>query len=189
MQHPKIRYTKVREVKSPVRGHAADAGFDLFVPTDLLVDSLSFSVNDAHVRRSRRDIVSSIELMPLGRIKIPAGLHFDIPKGWALIACNKSGVSHGRGVVFMANLLDAGYQGEANISIANLSNSSIEISAGEKIIQLVMIPINDEELVEVPSISELYSTETSRGAGGFGSTGSGLNTLPPPSTTKDSQRP
>jgi len=183
VKYPKIRFSKVRDVKSPVRGHALDAGFDMFVPTDLRRGNFNFHDSFNVTFRSKicniyesaeDEIVSSIVIGPLGRVKIPAGIHFDIPKGWALIACNKSGVSSKKGIVFMANLLDAGYQGEAHISIANLSDTSVSISAGEKIIQLVMIPINDEELVEIASVNELYSFTSTRGSDGFGSTGNGI---------------
>jgi len=182
VEYPKIRFSRVRDVKPPVRGHALDAGFDMFVPTDLpracfkFADShcVSFHDNEHIMIQDEETIVSSIVLGPLGRVKIPAGIHFDIPKGWALVACNKSGVSSKRGLVFMANLLDAGYLGEAHISIANLANDRVSRLAGEKIIQLVMIPINDSELIEVPTTEELYSFVSARGTGGFGSTGNGI---------------
>jgi dUTPase len=67
--------------------------------------------------------------------------------------------------------VDADYQGEVHISLVNSSNVAVNISAGEKIIQGILLPVECAQIVEVATLTELYPTKTDRGAGGFGSSG------------------
>ena len=82
-----LKFAKIRKVKSPIRGHSLDAGIDFFIPEETL---------------------DEICLPPHTRICIPSGIKVNIPKGWALVAHNKSSIAHGLGIHTMADVIDAG---------------------------------------------------------------------------------
>ena len=84
---------------------------------------------------------------------------------------NKSGVCTKKGLTVGACLIDEDYQGEIHIHLINSSTNSTVIAAGEKIVQFVLKQNPDFFLSET-SVNLLYEEETSRGEGGFGSTGS-----------------
>ena len=69
-----------------------------------------------------------------------------------------------------ACVVDSDYQGEIHIHLVNTSKKKVDIEAGEKLIQFLLIPV-DHCPVEVVPETELFSDETQRGSGGFGSTG------------------
>ena len=167
-----LRYSKVRDVKSPQRANPTDAGMDMFVPKFNKEFQEAFdeknNVNVSWLTGVNNN--SHICIPPGGRACIPSGCHFDIEEGYALIANNKSGVATKYGLVFGAAVCDSDYQGEVHISLINTSNENVYLKAGQKIIQFLYMPVRLDTPTEVP-FEELYSDETARGAGGFGSTG------------------
>lgn len=145
-----INYTKVREVKSPNVGTIGSNGMDLFVPNDF----------------------QSVTLEHGDNVKIPMGLKFNLPQGWALLVKNKSGVAVKRGLIKGAELIDSDYQGEFYLNLFNISNKLQTIHAGEKIVQLKVSFSPYPKLIEHSNENDLFSGEvTDRGDGGFGSTG------------------
>jgi dUTP pyrophosphatase len=146
-----MKFLKIRDVKSPTRGTAKSAGIDLYIPNDFVETTL----------------------LPGQSILIPAGLKVNIPENYAFIAFNKSGVATKRHLVVGACVIDEDYQGEIHIHIFNHSNTeSVNLHAGEKIIQCVLIPVKYESIEMVESEEDLWNGEvTERGEGGFGSTG------------------
>lgn len=164
-----MRFSKVRDVKTPLRANTTDAGIDFFVPND----STKF-YNDV-LSKNSESIFSyifdeGIRLHPHERILIPSGIHVEVPKGYALIAFNKSGVASKKGLDLLASVVDEEYQGEVHISVQNTSNENVFIEFGSKIIQFILLPVNYSMPEEVP-FEDLYKEESLRGAGGFGSTG------------------
>lgn len=118
-------------------------------------------------------VISKIELLPLGRVLIPSGIHVALPKNVFLKAENKSGVASKRGLVVGSSVVDVDYEGEIHISLINCSNKNVIISAGEKAVQFVRYfqPLMNE-IQEFSSKEELYKNSSSaRGEGGFGSSG------------------
>jgi dUTP pyrophosphatase len=85
--------------------------------------------------------------------------------GYAAIVKDKSSVSKA-GLHTMGGVYDAGYRGEYNVHLVNLSNEIYQIEKGDKIAQLVIFPI---AIVDIEVVEEL--NESSRGTGNFGSTG------------------
>lgn len=144
-----MRITKIRDVKTPNRANSTDAGIDFFIPNDY-------------------DGTTSIE--PGEAVLIPAGVKVEVPEGHALVAFNKSGVATKKGLTVGACVVDCGYQGEVHIHLVNNSSTTSEINPGDKIVQFVLLPLGDPA-VELVDNDQLYTTESSRGAGGFGSTG------------------
>jgi dUTP pyrophosphatase len=158
-----IKYSKVRDVKSPIRAHDTDAGIDFFVPKDLKHKDLV----DAH---SKGTIVSkiNIEIEPHGRANIPSGVHVKLEREHALIAFNKSGVAAKKGLLVGACVVDSDYQGEIHINVINTNNEPVYIDLGSKLIQFLYVPIRLDQMEEV-SLDNLYTEKTERGDGGFGS--------------------
>ena len=178
MKSENLKYTKIRKVKSPARGHYDDAGFDVFVPEDLTWDQMKekFDMVGNQVGVSFAEdncTIKEFRIRPGESILIPSGLKMNIPKGFAVVAFNKSGIAAKRGLIVGSAVCDESYTGEVHINLHNVSNKTQTIKAGEKIVQFLVLPINYCELEEIETIEELYkNTENSgRGEGGFGSTG------------------
>lgn len=166
-------FTKTREVKSPVRANLNDAGMDFFIPSNLpeksitMIDSsCSYTVTDGDVA------VNMIRIDAGGRVLIPSGIHVRLQPGTALILMNKSGVAHKLGLIIGSCVVDESYTGEIHLSLINTTSKPVMIEAGQKIAQGIIFNMNYAIPTEVEGIDELYRDfETSRGAGGFGSSG------------------
>lgn len=146
-----IRFKKLRDVKSPVRGHSLDAGIDFFIPTDL-------------------GWMYRVSINPGGHIRIPSGIAIEIPEGWCMTFVNKSGISYDKQLIVGAQLIDAGYQGEVHFHLINTGTFNTHIGMGDKICQGIFLPVPKFELIEH---DEIFTTTTTRGRSGFGSTNQG----------------
>lgn len=96
---------------------------------------------------------------------VPTGLQMAIPPGYVGLIWDKSGIAL-RGVHRLAGVVDSGYRGEVRVVLTNLGKEPFEINPGMKIAQMLIQPVQSVEIVEVDSLDP-----TSRGEGGFGSTG------------------
>ncbi len=106
------------------------------------------------------------ETLSPGEIKaVGTGLRLAIPPGQVGLIWDKSGVSL-RGVHRLAGVVDSGYRGEVRVVLVNLGKEIFRIERGMKIAQLLIQPV---EKAEIEDVGELE--DTSRGDGGFGSTG------------------
>lgn len=161
-----MNYSKVRNVKSPERGTVKSAGIDFFVPEDF----------------------KEFRLRPQMDVLIPSGIVASIPENHMLMAADKSGVvtsaqsvkrsgktpkseAFDSVVIIGAKIVDEDYQGEIGIHLINVGSEPVTIKPGMKIAQFILVPVSYDELKEVP-FENLFAEETSRGSGGFGSTGS-----------------
>ncbi len=103
-----------------------------------------------------------------GRAMIPTGIALQIPEGYGGFVFPRSGLSYKKGIS-MANcvgVIDSDYTGEIKVVLHNISGHDYTVNPGDRIAQLVFMPVAKAEL-EV--VEELDVTE--RGGGGFGSTG------------------
>lgn len=114
-------------------------------------------------------LAEPVYLAPGARAAIPTGLSISIPAGYEAQIRPRSGLAfrHGLTVVNAPGTIDSDYRGEIKILLINLGAETIEISHGMRIAQMVIAPVVQASLQEVDSLSD-----TDRGAGGFGSTGS-----------------
>ena len=131
------------ELPTPGRVHADDAGIDLYA-------------------------AASAQLDPGERRVIGSGIAVAIPEGFAGLVVPRSGLAarHGIGVLNAPGLIDSGYRGEIKIILVNHGNASVDITRGDRVAQLVVIPV---ALLEVVVVDELERSE--RGEGGLGSSG------------------
>lgn len=113
----------------------------------------------------------SLNLAPAETSLIPTGIAiFVSDPGYAALILPRSGLGHKHGIVLgnLVGLIDSDYQGELMISAWNRGASNFAIEPGDRIAQLVVVPVQQ---VEFNIVSEFLSTD--RGAGGFGSSGLG----------------
>ena len=149
-----LEYYRIREdAKPPERSNPSDAGLDVFYcPED----------NE------------SVILTPGRNHLFATGLKFGIPNGYMLQVCNRSGMGAKKSLVVGAHIIDSGYDGEVFIDLHNIGVREQKIYPGDKIAQLVMIPVMHFRAVETQN-DNLYDwypiTISNREAGGFGSTG------------------
>ncbi len=140
-----LPFTKVRpEGELPQARHPGDAGLDLRA-------------------------AAGVTVKPGERAMVPTGVAVAIPDGHAGLVLPRSGLASGRGLT-LANapgLIDAGYRGEVICAVVNLDpHEAVEIAPGDRIAQLVVVAL--------PTVSPRFVDElpdSSRGEGGFGSTG------------------
>ena len=116
----------------------------------------------------RANIQKPILLKPLERTIVKTGLFIELPIGFEAQVRPRSGLAAKKGISVLnaPGTIDADYRGEIGVILVNLSNEDFTIENGERVAQLVIAKHERVEWVEVKTLSE-----TSRGAGGFGSTG------------------
>ena len=116
----------------------------------------------------RAFIETPITLQPLERAIIKTGLFIELPIGYEAQVRPRSGLAAKKGITVLnaPGTIDADYRGEVGVILINLSQEPFKIENGERIAQLVIAKHERAEWIEVEALSE-----TSRGEGGFGSTG------------------
>ena len=136
----KFRVMLDEGAKMPTKAHDADAGFDLYTPRGFTI-----------VRG--------------GCAVINTGVHIEIPKGYVGFLKSKSGLNVRYGVTG-EGVIDSGYTGSIVAKLYNDGGNPLLFAEGEKIIQIVFLPIPEVELELTDSFEE-----TERGENGFGSSG------------------
>ena len=114
------------------------------------------------------NLSNSVVLKPLERTIIKTGLFIELPVGLEAQVRPRSGLAakHGLTVLNSPGTVDADYRGEIGVILVNLSTIDFKIEDGERIAQLVIAKHERAEWIEVQELNK-----TSRGEGGFGSTG------------------
>lgn len=130
------------DAQLPQRQHPGDAGLDLFTTEEVL-------------------------LAPLQRKLVHTGVACAIPQGHVGLVCPRSGLAAKMGVTVLngPGIVDCGYRGEIGVVLINLSNENATLEKGSRIAQLVVVPFAEISPNWAQSLDD-----TSRGAGGFGST-------------------
>ena len=116
----------------------------------------------------RANITESITLKSLERAIVKTGLFIELPIGYEAQVRPRSGLAAKNGITVLNSpgTVDADYRGEIGVILVNLSNQDFIIQNGERIAQLIIAKHERADWIEVAELSE-----TSRGEGGFGSTG------------------
>lgn len=116
----------------------------------------------------RANITETVVLAPMQRILIPTGLYIELPVGYEAQIRPRSGLAfkHGVTVLNSPGTIDADYRGEIKVLLINLGSEPFEIKHGERIAQMI---IAKHETANWQVVEQL--SETTRGAGGYGSTG------------------
>jgi dUTP pyrophosphatase len=116
----------------------------------------------------RANLEAPITLQSLERKLIPTGLFIELPMGYEAQIRPRSGLSYKRGLSLpnTPGTIDSDYRGELKVIMINLSTEPQTITHGERIAQMIIAKYEQATLIEVESL-----TDTKRGEGGFGSTG------------------
>ena len=125
----------------PSRGTEAAAGYDLYNPEDTFIPANS-------------------------QLLIPIGIAMAIPDGWVGQINPRSSVASKRNLRIGARVIDSDYRGEIKVNLHNDTAEDVFIEEGERIAQMVILPHYASDLEVVDTLNE-----TTRGDGGFGSTG------------------
>jgi len=142
IQPVKIKIKKLSEDATlPHYAHPGDAGLDIYSSEDNLI-------------------------IPNERKLISTALSIELPESHVAFIKDKSGVAYKKGITTMAGVIEYTYRGEYKILMYNTSKENYEIKKGEKIAQIVILPVATAEVEEVTELSD-----TQRGDGAFGSTG------------------
>ena len=131
------------ELPMPTRAHVDDAGIDLHARTTTTLEPGEWAM-------------------------IPTGVAVAIPTGHVGLVAPRSGLAarHGMSVVNGPGVVDAGYRGEVNAILINHGIDSVTLCRGDRVAQMVVVPVSTLETVEVEQLPD-----TDRGQGGFGSSG------------------
>lgn len=130
----------------PCRAHELDAGYDIRTPISFAIKPMS-------------------ELSGAGKAVIDTGVHIEIPQGYVGLIKSKSGLNLNKDIT-CEGVVDAGYVGSIRAIMYNHGKHLVKFKAGDKITQLVIVPIATPRLNLVEELSD-----SERGDGGFGSTG------------------
>lgn len=140
--------------KMPTRAHELDAGYDLYSP----VDAVIFPHDSASAFGGFFGSSNS-------SVCIDTGVHVAIPAGFVGMVKSKSGLNVNHNIT-SEGVIDSGYTGSIKVKLYNHGHRIVKIEKGQKISQLVILPIITPELELTDSMEE-----TERGNGGFGSSG------------------
>ena len=132
-----------KNAKKPMKAHEMDGGFDLFAPEGAFVE-------------------------PNGTVVIDTGVHIELPPNTVGLLVSKSGLNV-KNDITSTGLIDSGFTGSIKVKLYNHKGSAYMINKGDKISQLVILPIVPIKNSDLEIVEELEATE--RGDNGFGSSG------------------
>lgn len=146
-----VKFLKLREnAVLPYKTHLWDAGFDIsWAPID----------NSA-----------SITILPGESIVLETGLKAMFSNGYVLEVKNRSGMASKKSLVVGACIVDSTYRGEIFVNLHNIGLKEQKINAGDKIAQILFYKVENPMIKEI-KLEEYDKYTTTRGSGGFGSTG------------------
>lgn len=137
-----LKLKNLNTPKLPAKAHADDAGFDIVSPQSAILE-------------------------PGAAMSLPLGFAMAIPAGYVgLMVPRSSTGSKGLALANTMGVIDAGYRGEVVAKLVNRGTNTLNFQAGDRILQLLLMPVSVATAVEVAELDE-----TVRGKGGFGSTG------------------
>lgn len=127
----------------PMRAHFDDAGIDFRTPEEFTLNPLESHVVELNVK-----------------VQIPVGYFGKME--------SKSGLMVNHGVVCMGGVIDSGFRGNIKVRMMNLSDKPYTFRKGDKVVQMVLIPVL---LADIESVETLDVSESGRETSGYGSTG------------------
>ncbi|MCK9351473.1 MAG: dUTP diphosphatase [Candidatus Paceibacterota bacterium] len=127
--------------KLPTYAHPGDVGMDLYS-----LESYDLKAGERHI--------------------FDLGFALEFPVGYGAFVKDKSSLPKNGGIHVLAGVYDAGYRGEYNVHLINLGKKKYRIEKGDKVAQLVIVPVAIPKIKEVKELGK-----TARGEGRFGSTG------------------
>lgn len=129
-----------KQGKIPTKSNPADAGFDLYSIEETIIQPGELKV-------------------------IPLGICIDLPPGYVAKVFDRSSMAS-KGLLTLGGVIDSGYKGELKVILKNLSDKPYSINIHDRIAQLLLLPLADENMTQFRT-----NSSSSRNSGGFGSSG------------------
>ena len=128
----------------------------------------SYETDDAAGMDLRAAVTDDVVLAPGDRALIPTGLAIALPSGYEAQVRPRSGLAlrNGISLVNTPGTIDADYRGEVGVIVINHGTEAFTVDRGMRVAQMVIAPVTQATWLEIDNLSD-----TARGAGGFGSTG------------------
>ena len=161
----KLKVQKLTNVELPNKAHTTDAGIDFFLPKDLNYIIQNGKYINIEGLKDGNIVRTAIAIYPQESVLLPMGVRLEFDKEYALFFVNRSGMATKKHLFRGACLVDSAYRGELFVNLTNVSNEKQYLLAGEKLIQALLLPVPQVEIIEGN-----VNMNTDRGEGGFGST-------------------
>lgn len=129
---------KIKSTVALSKAHSTDAGWDIIATDNAVVRNFT--------------------------VGVPTGLYLEIPDGWCGIVKERSGNALNKNIRIHGGVIDSDYRGEVKVLMSSGQGAQL-ISKGDKIAQILFVPVPEVEWEVVESVDN----DTSRGEGGFGS--------------------
>lgn len=153
MQIPVKKLTETATI--PAKSHYADAGFDLYSDEDIIINGVINHHTDGIYTKPKID-----------RKIISTGISMAIPEDHVGIIKDRSGNASKIGLHVLAGVIDSNYRGDIGVCLCNLGTDFHSVKKGDRIAQILIIPVAQAILMESDSLDD-----TKRGEKGFGSSG------------------
>ena len=159
-----LKYKKLDpSAVAPKKNNPADAGYDLHALEDTNIPSLPKQI--VRFIWSYVNIFKSIDLESMVCTKIPTGIALQIPQGYFGQINDRSGLGS-KGLKVFGGQIDSTYRGDVTVCLMNFSFFDKEVKKGDRIAQIMILPVASPELVESEELED-----SNRGTKGFGSSG------------------
>ena len=141
MEKLKLKIQRMDDAKLPTYAHPGDAGMDLY------------ALEESILKAGERAVIRT-------------GIKMAIPEGFVGLVRDRSGLAVKNGITVMAGVVDSGYRGEVGVVLRNTSKEDLQVTKHMRIAQMLIMPVEHAEIIDSESLEQ-----TTRGHGGFGSTG------------------
>lgn len=172
-----FQVARTRQVRMPERAYENDPGLDLFIPDQFdyqyVVDFKELNRLDETWIEGEHPAKLTVE--PRGQIRIPMGIHMQIPEGYAGYVTDRASAILNTRLQVGAQMIGCDYRGEIKVHLINPTEEPVVLQPGTKIVQMVIVPVSTMEPREKDPDEFMtnISHQTLRGAAGWGSTGHG----------------
>ena len=160
-----LKVEKLTEVTTPNKAHSTDAGIDFYLPNDLNYIIQNGKGINIEAYKDGEVVKTAIAIYPHESVLLPMGVKLEFNKDYALFFVNRSGMATKKHLFRGACLVDSTYRGQLFVNLTNVSNDKQYLQPGEKLIQAMLLPVPQVNIIEGK-----VDPNTDRGEGGFGST-------------------
>lgn len=160
-----LKIQKLTNVILPNKAHSTDAGIDFYLPQDLNYIIQNGKNIKIETYNDNGVVKTAIAIYPNQSVLLPMGIKTEFNNDYALVFFNRSGTATKKHLLRGACIVDSEYRGEIFVNLNNVSNEIQYLLPGEKLIQAMLLPVPEVQIVEAE-----VNTNTDRGEGGFGST-------------------
>lgn len=149
---------------TPTKAHESDAGYDLYSPIDVVLEPGKPTKIPTGIALKLSDSIFNTDYHYDYQTEAEDTIVIKCPNTVGLI-CDRSSMGS-KGIKVMGGVCDSSYRGDVTVCLTNLTNQPYEIKSGDKISQILFLPVLNPMIQEIDTLEE-----TERGSKGFGSSG------------------